>query len=118
VTAQLAQLEMRGDGPVVVAAIAGEVDMSNAADLGSAAANALSVRTTALILDLDRVTYLDSAAIHMIYELRAKLAGRGLKLALVVPPEAPTFTALRLTGVPDAVPTFRTADEARAELGD
>jgi anti-sigma B factor antagonist len=117
VTAQLAQLETRTGGPVVVASIAGEIDMSNAADLGSAAVASLTAESAALLLDLTRVSYLDSAAIHMIYELRERLAGRGLKLAIAVPPDAPTVAALRLTGVPASVPTFATVEAAEAELG-
>jgi anti-sigma B factor antagonist len=117
VTAQLAQLELRRNGPVVVASIAGEIDMSNATDLRGAAMAALTIESAVLVLDLANVTYLDSAAIHMIYELRERLAGRGLTLALAMPPEAPTLTALRLTGVPDTVPTFPTVEAAEAELG-
>jgi anti-sigma B factor antagonist len=116
VTSQLAQLEVRRAGRVVFACIEGEIDMSNAGDLASAAVNAITTESAFLVLDLEGVTYLDSAAIHMIYELRERLAGRGLKLALAVPPEAPTLTALRLTGVPDAVPTFASAADAEAEL--
>jgi anti-sigma B factor antagonist len=116
-TAQLAQLEARECGGFVVAAIDGEIDMSNATDLGNAAVAPLRNQSAGLVLDLTRVSYLDSAAIHMIYDLRERLAGRGLRLALVVPPDAPTMIALRLTGVPGSVPTFADAGEAARELG-
>jgi anti-anti-sigma factor len=116
-SAQLAQLDVRATSPIAVASISGEIDMSNAADLAGAAVASLTVESASLVLDLAKVTYLDSAAIHMVYELREKLASRGLRLALVVPDDAPTMTALRLTGVPESVPTFPTAAEAEAELG-
>jgi len=113
---QLARLDVRTSGDIVVAEIRGEIDMSNATDLRSATVAALSNRSTGLILDLTHVTYLDSAAIHVIYELRELLGGRGLQLRLVVRPDAPTFDALRLTGVPDAVPVLATAAEAETSI--
>ncbi len=114
---QLARLELRTTGAVVVAAISGEIDMSNATDLRGGIVRALSNHSTGLVVDLSQVTYLDSAAIHVIYELREQLSDRGLQLRLAVPPEAPTQLALRLSGVPDAVPTHATAAEAEASIG-
>lgn len=116
-TAQLAQLDVRNDRGILVAEIRGEIDMSNATDLRQAALAPLDMESTGLVLDLTKVTYLDSAAIHMIYELRERLTGRGLKLAIAVPPDAPTLTALRLTGVPDVVPTHPDADAAVGAIG-
>jgi anti-sigma B factor antagonist len=115
-TMQLARIETRSVGRVVVAAVAGEIDMSNAADLRSAVVAPLTNESTALIIDLTGVTYLDSAAIHLVYELREQLGGRGLELRLVLPPTALTLDALRIAGVPDVVPVFATADEALADV--
>ena len=112
----LASLDVRRSEDVVIAAIAGEIDMSNARDLGTAVVAALTHDTRGLVLDLSEVTYLDSAGIHVIYELRERLAGRSLALRLVVPPGAPTLETLRLTGVPDVVPVAATADEAAASI--
>ena len=114
---QLARLNLRTVGAVVVADISGEIDMSNATDLRGAIVGSLTNRTAGLVIDLSGVTYLDSAAIHMIYELREQLANRGLQLRLVVPGEAQTLPALTLSGVPDAVPTHATAPEAEASIG-
>jgi anti-anti-sigma factor len=113
---QLARLQLRTTGEVVVAEITGEIDMSNATDLRGAIVGALTNHTAGLVVDLAGVTYLDSAAIHVIYELREQLANRGLQLRLAVPPEAPTQVALRLSGVPDAVPTLATVAEAEASI--
>jgi len=115
-SAQLAQLELRRDDSIVVASISGEIDMSNASDLGGAAVAALGTQSAVLLLDLTAVTYLDSAAIHMIYELRERLAGRGMRLAIAVAETAPTLPALRLTGVPESVPTFPSVEAAEEGL--
>lgn len=113
---QLARLELRAEGAVVVAEIGGEIDMSNAADLSSAITGRLTNESTGLVIDLTAVTYLDSAAIHVVYELREKLGSRGVAFRLVVPPEAPTNLALKLTGVPEAVSVHATAAEAVASI--
>ncbi|HEX8120582.1 MAG TPA: STAS domain-containing protein [Solirubrobacteraceae bacterium] len=112
--AQLARLQLRDSGAFVVAEIAGEIDMSNADDLGRTMSGRLTNDSAGLIVDLSAVTYLDSAAIHTIYELRERLTSRALVLRLVVPPDAPTLLALRLTGVPDAVALFDTVAAAEA----
>ncbi len=117
-TTQLARLGFRRSGPVVIAEIEGEIDMSNAGDLRSALIAQVAKDAVGLIVDLSRVTYLDSAAIHVLYELREQLAGRGLHMRLVVVDGAPIETALRLTGVPDAVPICATVADAEASLAD
>ena len=112
----LARLELRAEGAIVVAEIAGEIDMSNAAYLSAAITGRLTNESIGLVIDLTEVAYLDSAAIHVVYELRERLASRGVAFRLVVPPEAPTNLALKLTGVPEAVPVHATAAEAVASI--
>ncbi|HEX8086795.1 MAG TPA: STAS domain-containing protein [Solirubrobacteraceae bacterium] len=114
---QLARLDVRRSNGVVVATITGEIDMSNATDLRGALVGQLSNHTTGLVIDLTGVTYLDSAAIHLIYELRSQLASRRVELRLVVPDGAATLPALSLTGVPDVVQVFDTVAEAEASIG-
>jgi anti-anti-sigma factor len=109
---QLAGLQLRRSGRVLVATVAGEIDMSNARDLSTAITSELTNDALGLVIDLAAVDYLDSAAIHTIYELHQRLVNRGQVLRLVVPPEAPTRDALVLAGVPEAVGTAPTADAA------
>jgi anti-anti-sigma factor len=113
----LARLDVRTSGTVVIAEITGEIDMSNATDLGTAVVAPLTNESTGLVLDLSRVTYIDSAGIHVIYELRERLAGRALERRLVEPADAPTVSALRLTGVPEVVPVAAAAVEAEDSIG-
>ena len=113
---QLARLQVRTSGAVVTAEVSGEIDMSNAADLRNALIAALPNSSMGLVIDLSDVQYLDSAAIRVIYELVDRLAARGIALRLVVPPTAPTLDALRMSGVPDAVPVHATAAEAEATV--
>jgi anti-anti-sigma factor len=111
----LSQLHIGTDDDVVVAAVAGEIDMSNAAELADAIRTCVTNRTLGLVLDLSAVAYLDSAAIHAIFELREQLGHRGQELRLVLP-EPGAALALTLAGVPDVIPVSPTADAARDEL--
>ena len=116
-TMQLARLNVRDTGSVVIAELTGEIDMSNATELGAAIlARMRAGETLGLVIDLSGVTYLDSAGIHVIYGIRERLRTRGMKLRLVVPPRAPIIDAHRLTGVTDAVPTHDEAAEAEAAI--
>ena len=72
-------------GELAVAAVAGEVDASNARDLGERLRAALTNRSLALIVDLAETTYLDSAGITLLFALDAELRERRQRLHLVVP---------------------------------
>ena len=116
-TMQLARMNVRDTGRVVVAELSGEIDMSNATELGAAMLAQLRAgETLGLVVDLSGVTYLDSAGIHVIYGIRERLRTRGMKLRLVVPPRAPIFDALRITGLTEAVPVHDEVAEAEAAI--
>jgi anti-anti-sigma factor len=82
----------------VVARLTGEVDMSNAEEMGSTVVGATPSEASGVILDLSDVDYLDSAGIYVVYGMRASLQARGQTLILVIPPESPVHDALRLSG--------------------
>jgi anti-anti-sigma factor len=113
----LARLNVRQAGRAVVAELSGEIDMSNATELGAAVLNQVRGEALGVILDLSKVTYLDSAGIHVIYGMRERLRVRGLELRLVVLPDAPIIDALRLTGLTAAVAVDPTAADAEAAIG-
>ena len=68
-----ADVRFTASGPVVVAHVSGELDMSNASDLASSMAGAATNDLLGLVLDLSEVEYMDSAGIHMIFTLRESL---------------------------------------------
>ena len=82
----------------VVAHVTGEIDMSNAEELGATVIAATPNEAQGVVLDLSRVEYLDSAGIYVIYGMRASLQTRGQSLILVIPPGSPVHDALRLAG--------------------
>jgi anti-sigma B factor antagonist len=113
---RLADLQLIDDGRVVIARLSGELDLSNTANIGGAVTESIPNETLALILDLTDVEYLDSAGIHLIYDLREKLRARGQTLQLVIPSDSPAGDALRLAGVSGYVATAETVDLAVGEV--
>lgn len=112
----LANLRYEFDGPVMIASLSGDVDMSNADDVGNALMRALHNETLALVLDLSEVDYFDSAGIHMLYDLRERLGVRGQALSIVVPETSRVRDSLELAAVLQAIEAKATLDEARASL--
>jgi anti-sigma B factor antagonist len=87
-------------GPnALVARVTGEVDMSNAEELGATVIGATPSEVEGVVLDLSAVDYLDSAGIYVIYGMRSSLQARGQELILVIAERSPVYDALRLTGV-------------------
>jgi anti-sigma B factor antagonist len=108
----LADVHFEPVGEVVVAHLTGEIDMSNAEEVGAALSGQTPSDVRGLVLDLREIAYLDSAGIRLIYNLRARLDHRGQQLRLVVEPGGPITDALRIADVPRAVGALETVDAA------
>jgi anti-anti-sigma factor len=105
-------------GRVVVARLEGEIDMSNAGELAAAITGRVTNDAAGVVLDLGGVDYLDSAGIHVVFELRERLARRGQEIRLVVPSDSPIATALRYADVPRTVGAAETVKAAIADVED
>jgi anti-anti-sigma factor len=98
---------------VEVVALAGELDLTNASGLERRLET--EVRSDApLVVDLNRVVFIDSAALHCFFRL-ARARGRS-RLALVVEPAAPIARALGIVDLGGAVTVAPTLEAARAAL--
>jgi anti-anti-sigma factor len=75
--------EARSD--TVVAAIEGEIDGSNAAELRRAIADRVPSAARSLILDLSGTSYIDSTGVELLFELARRLSARRQIFSLVVP---------------------------------
>lgn len=112
----LADIGFESDGDVVVASVRGEVDMSNAGEIGEAIGRRVSNETHSLVIDLTSCEYLDSAGIHILYELQDRLRNRGQDIRVVVPTGAMIAEALRLADVPRAIGSAETVEAALVSL--
>ncbi len=108
----LADLQITLSRHTLIARLSGEIDMSNAEEMGATVIGATPNESTGVVLDLSAVEYLDSAGIYVIFGMRASLQARGQSLILVIPPESPVHDALRLSGVDRPGETAETVDEA------
>ena len=98
---------------VEVVALAGELDLTNAGDLERRLETEVG-SAEVLVIDLNRVVFIDSAALHCFFRLaRARSRSR---LALVVEPAAAIARALEIVDLGGAVTVAPTLEAARAAL--
>jgi anti-sigma B factor antagonist len=109
---RLADVQFTVRGPLVIACLTGEVDLSNTDSIGAAILEAVPHQSVALVLDLGAIEYLDSAGIQLIYRLREMLRTRSQMLRLLIPSGSLANDALRLAGVSEHLDTFETLDDA------
>jgi len=116
VNVPLADVTFATDGDVVIAHVRGEIDMSNAGELGDALAARLKNESRGLVLDLTACEYVDSAGIHVLYELHERLRNRGLDLRVVVANDAAIALALEVADVPRAIGSEDNVEAALTSL--
>jgi anti-sigma B factor antagonist len=109
----LASLRLEVQGPVTCAEVCGDVDMSNAADLRHELSSMTPNDALGLVLDLREVSYLDSAGIHLLHNLREDLRAGGQKLRLVISEDSAVNHTLRLAGIDWGEEIAETVDAAR-----
>jgi anti-anti-sigma factor len=101
-----------GDPEVAIVAVAGELDLSNADELVEQLATAASGRP--LVIDLNRVLFIDSAALHRLFEVARERGAGGL--ALVAEPNAPVARTLEIVQFGRAATVATSVSEACAAL--
>lgn len=109
---QLAHLAFEEQGRVVVARLAGEVDLSNAADLQRSMLDAVPNTAEGMVIDLSVVSYLDSSGIRMLGEIGERLRWREQRFAVVAPAGSRVRGVLTIAGAQGVVPFEDTLDAA------
>jgi anti-anti-sigma factor len=97
------RVEVTNEDGVIVARIEGDIDFSSADDLGRDILRALPDAAAALVLDLSDVRYVDSGGVRVFFELAARLAISGRRLALAVPETSPVRRLIKITRLEEAV---------------
>jgi anti-anti-sigma factor len=105
-----------GAGDVVVARLAGEVDLANVGTVGDELKAAVPNRALGLVLDLAGTTYLDSSGVSLVFDLADRLRRRQQHLRLVAPAGAPLRRVLRIVDPSGALPLVESIDAAVAEI--
>ena len=95
-------IDVSADSDVTVVAVAGEIDMANAADV---ARRVLAVdESPSLVLDLSTLGYIDSAGIRMLFDVSERLSSEDRRFVLAVARDAPIRRALAITKLATLVP--------------
>jgi anti-anti-sigma factor len=103
----------RRDG-VIVAAITGEIDVSNADGLEHQIGAELSNESAGLVVDLGGLTFMDSSGVHLLFGLAQRLRFRSLGFAVVAPAGSPPRRVLELSG-PEPTRWIHDTEEAAAK---
>jgi anti-anti-sigma factor len=100
-----------------VAVLDGELDTANVGEVGARLRRLVENRAMRLVVDLSRVSYLDSAGINLLFAVGGELRARQQELHLVVRPGSPIERMLRIAGASEAFPTHAQREDALAAPG-
>ena len=98
-----------GDSESVVVVVAGELDLTNARELEERLEQVPSVQGSRLVLDVRRVTFIDSAALHVLFR-----TARGLgkeRFELVVEPDSTISRTFEIVNISDVATIGRSVDD-------
>jgi anti-anti-sigma factor len=112
----LATLRFEHDGDLVFAEVRGQIDPSNARELGLRLTAAVPNAAMAVIIDLAEVEYLDSSGVQLLFELAERLESRQQRLAVTVPEDAPARRVLDIVALDATAPVASSRDEALERL--
>ncbi|HJS97064.1 MAG TPA: STAS domain-containing protein [Solirubrobacteraceae bacterium] len=112
----LADVQITFARHALIARLSGEIDMSNAEEMGATVIGATPSEASGVVLDLSGVEYVDSAGIYVVYGMQASLQARGQSLIMVIPLQSPVHDALRLSGADRPGGIAETVDEALGTL--
>ena len=100
----------------VVAALAGDIDVSEVDRVTSEVLGAVQNHVQAVVVDLTRVTYLDSTGIQMLFDLVRRFHSARQGVGVVVPEQSPLSTLLKITHVHEACPVAPTVEACLSAL--
>jgi anti-anti-sigma factor len=90
----------RDESGVAVVVVRGDVDLSNADDVGRALMGAFDDLAEDLgIVDVRGVSYIDSQGLRVLHQLALRLSARGERLTVVAPERSIAGDVIRLTGM-------------------
>lgn len=102
------------DGGVCVVAVKGEIDLAAAPVLRSALLRLHQAGNREFVLDLSRITHMDSTGLGVLLSFSRSLDGDG-HIAIAAPPQR-VLTLLKVTGLEGRFATADSVDEAVARL--
>jgi anti-sigma B factor antagonist len=96
---------------VRIVAVPEEVDITNAPALRAALQQAAADGSPALVVDMTRTRFCDSAGLRVLVDAHKRALAAGGALLLAVPVEA-VLRVLEISGIDQVIPHFASLDEA------
>jgi anti-sigma B factor antagonist len=112
---KLARVDVQETDGLLIAVITGEIDLSNADEIGRALL-ATPSRPPGLIVDLHGTSYLDSTGLALLYDLALRLRQRTQDLVIVSPPGTAPRRVFEVTGLPAEMTIVDELDAALARM--
>ena len=101
---------------VVVASVAGELDLAGSPRTGEAIAEAVPTTARGLVIDFSRLDFIDSSGIAMLFALARRLGSRRQEMRVVAPEGGPVTRVLDIVEFGRAAPVLGDLEQAVAEL--
>jgi len=106
-----ATVNVATSGDSVLATIAGEIDPTNAREVGRQLTEAVANAAMVVVVDMTEVTFLDSSGVQMLFEFAERLTSRQQQLSLVVPPSSPARRVLDIVAFASTAPVLDSREE-------
>lgn len=110
------RIEARDHGGVIVVPLTGDIDATDANEIGRDLFAAVPDHAMGLVLDITDVRYIDSGGVLMLFELAARLDIARRKLALSVPEQSPLRRLIKITRLEEVALLCASADECAEML--
>lgn len=101
---------------VTVAHLQGDIDLVGVPVIMGLLRERSRDSAVGLAVDLSEVRYLDSAAMHMLFQVAQELSVARKGMAVALPPDSPIGTLLRITSFHEVAKTYASLDEAVGSL--
>jgi anti-anti-sigma factor len=104
------------DSGVVIARIAGEIDLSNAARVEDRLTAAVPNSALGMVLDLSELSFVDSSGVEIFFRLGERLEDRRQRLAVTLPEGAPIERVFEIVRFSEKLPLAGSVEEAETLL--
>jgi anti-sigma B factor antagonist len=102
---------------VSVVTAPGEIDLTNVPGLQAALLEAAAPGSPALVVDMTRTRFCDSAGLRVLVDAHKRAVAEGGAVVLAVPAAA-VLRVLEITGIDQVIPSFASLDEAVAHAAE
>lgn len=109
---ELLELHLVSEGEIPMIELIGELDLSTAPKLEGMVSGQLSAcPSSSLVMDLSRLTFIDSSGIAVLIRAFQATNGRGA-MSIVIAPGTQVARVFRIAGIDSSLPVFVKREEA------